>query len=61
VKIFESLEKQTIRKNKLPGTNPAKAVSQQSPRSLPLSIIGISLEELLQTGTLPDSSQEIES
>ena len=32
-----------------------------SPRSLPLSIIGISLEELLQTGILPDSSQELEA
>lgn len=35
--------------------------SQHSPRSLPLSIIGISLEELLSTGILPDSSSEIES
>jgi len=36
-------------------------MSQQSPRSLPLSIIGVSLEELLQTGVIPDSSAEIES
>jgi hypothetical protein len=36
-------------------------VSQQSPRSLPLSIIGVSLDELLQTGILPDSSSEIEA
>jgi hypothetical protein len=36
-------------------------VSQHSPRSLPLSVIGISLEELLETGVLPDSSVEIES
>ena len=35
--------------------------SQQSPRSLPLSIIGISLEELMSTGILPDSTSEIES
>ena len=36
-------------------------MSQQSPRSLPLSVIGVSLEELLQTGVIPDSSAEIEN
>ena len=63
IKIYDSLEKQTIRKSKAlqGGGGRSQVVSQHSPRSLPLSVIGISLEELLQTGVLPDSSVEIES
>jgi hypothetical protein len=45
------MEKQSIRKNKIGGGSQVKSAAivglTHSPRSLPLSIIGISLEELL--------------
>ena len=65
IKIYDSMEKQSMRKNKVGGGSHNKSAAiaglTHSPRSLPLSIIGISLEELLQTGILPDSSQELEA
>lgn len=50
IKIYDQLEKQTVRKSKAMGGGVGRStqvVSQHSPRSLPLSVIGISLEELL--------------
>ena len=60
IKIFDSLEKLSIRKHKA-STQAKLVTSASSPRSLPLSIIGISLDELIETGVLPDSSAEIEN